>query len=58
MSDKIKYLYDNKEIADILAEGFSKICKEKPKFPVNYLARHLKNHTAKNNDKSSLIDRL
>ena len=47
MSDTIKYLNDNKEVADILSAGFAKICEQKPKFPINYLARFLKNHNIK-----------
>jgi hypothetical protein len=47
MSEKIKYLYENKEIGDILAEGFAKICEEKPTFPVNALATYLKSHSLK-----------
>jgi len=41
-------LYENKEIGDVLAQGFAKICQEKPQFPINYLARFLKNYTINN----------
>ena len=47
MSEKIKYLYDNQEIGDILAEGFAKICDEKPTFPIHALATYLKSHSLK-----------
>ncbi len=44
MTDKTKYLYDNPQIAEILSAGFAKVCYEKPKFPIDYLANFLKNY--------------
>lgn len=58
MAASIEYLKKNPIISDVLAEGFAHIYKEKPQFPITYLANFLKNHEHLKLQKQELIKRL
>lgn len=58
MAASIDYLRKNPIISDVLAEGFAHIYKDKPQFPITYLANFLKNHEHLKLQKQELIKRL
>lgn len=58
MAASIEYLKKNPIISDVLAQGFAHIYKEKPRFPITYLANFLKNHEQLKLQKQELIKRL
>jgi hypothetical protein len=58
MTASIEYLNKNPIISDVLAQGFAHIYKEKPQFPITYLANFLKNHEHLKLQKQELVKRL